>query len=1016
MGQIVFNEQKPKYANKLAITTGLKANEILDENEIWLIDSTVDSASSTDTKSSTGKGEYDKYIKGDGQTAAKNLPLRNIVPISLSELAEDATHRTVTDEDKQRWNSGTGGSGTVINSSDDIVVIPDQATASNYLQFADKAYDTAAHSGLGRVYLKKNIQTINTKATELVFDSLEADSVVIDAFNAAKAPVDEEIASKQGTPSAYTNEQKVAMYNEAIIPALEQAYGSFNVVWKKAKYHYGIIQRSGDNKYIYTNDYGRSSMAYCYFDVQAGDIYKITAKISDTISNVSDWMTRFWILTEIPEEGATTVKVLQAYKENNENFLNGMRYETEFIEIQHNGRLWINYISYDVGRCTIERVYTTEQEVTINTMPALTAANTEYIIQYDYDLAGGALYLPDNSVLKFEGGSISNGYIVGANSFLNAPSDAKIIPNITLMGKWRNVEYYPKWFGAVCDGVTDDTDALQRMLDLPNNIGRKVDLIWRGNSFKTSRGLYLNSSTYIYGGYITAEFENPFDWIMQTNITYQTRLPYEYYIDNNDNVAANYYYYLKQTGYYYSSYWQEFDGSPGASINHSTNCYIEGLTLHGNLTAKHMVSIEDSESQGTADTTFAPIDYKIGDYWTVGTAGTYCGKQCSVGDILYCIKNYDSEYKNGDFVTVEAGSEEVWDTTYNPIFGGLKLNAACWNTRNVTIDNVAIGMSRGACLQSSDTGNSIKGYFTAFVGTAINGHTVKDCYLNANANFNTTPYYEEYQHYYMIDGPLSTWLNGNGGDGRTGSELSRPKTMAIRLLYAYSIIFDNPLTDNGCQVGIASMYGGINMRNPWWEGVLGCYMYVYLTRITLDMPNIYDGENKNCEYDFIGDQCSIILSNSASNRVTGKGGTSGVNHKYYLGTANDSVQVLNTRTDTYPDDSRFSFLTNGEDSGLKIEINPNTPLVAAVGKYYKFTSAVETLSVTLPAITSTATIKPIMISLTNGSTTDFITFTTADSAPIAYYNNYDLSSMNSEYEISCIYNGTKWIIAAAVID
>jgi hypothetical protein len=43
----------------------------------------------------------------------------------------------------------------------------------------------------------------------------------------------------------------------------------------------------------------------------------------------------------------------------------------------------------------------------------LNMENTVYVIQYDFDLKGESIRIPENCVLKFEGGSLSNGYLSG---------------------------------------------------------------------------------------------------------------------------------------------------------------------------------------------------------------------------------------------------------------------------------------------------------------------------------------------------------------------------------------------------------------------------------------------------------------------------------------------------------------------------------------------------------------------------------------------------------------------------
>ena len=995
MGQIVFNGQKPKYANLLAIKTGTEANAILDENEIWLIDS-------ANAIKINGKGEYDKYIKGDGQTAAKNLPLLDIVPTHLSQLTPDTDHRTVSDEQISRWNEAAAGEGgTLIESSEDIAVVNDAQQNINRLELADKQYNALNHGGLGKVYLKKNIQTAYTFNTEVIFDSIVADraraaahgnvwqkthDATYKSLAEATDNTDAKTAANTAYNTAYNNainngktvEEATALGNAAYVTAYKNAVSGIEgkdtaiesaantaannafeaasaeaiaeiypqVVQTKKYYIDGRIQGSGNNRYIDITPKTKSPASVSHFKINAtaGSKYRVFATKSDSAGGIQ-WLSRFWMVTETPNAGDTTAALIKAYKEDNQHFENDIIQEAAIIEVEQDCTIWVNYIFYSehMEPCKIERIYETENTVEINTIPALTGPNTEYIIRYDYDLAGGMLEVPENSVLKFDGGSITNGYIKGNNSSISAfPSDT-ILPSVTLTGNWKNTDYYVKWFGAAGDGITDDTNALQSMLDIAEGTNSKVRLIWSDYTYKTTSSLFIKSNTSIIGGTIIAEFNNPLDWIMQTRSFY-----------GSGNIETSI-----PPGYSYLASWQEYDGKRD-SLNHIVGSYIEGLSLIGTL-CKHMVIPEGGDET----------------------------------------------------------SEKVWDGTYCPIYGGLKINGGSVPTQNVTIRQVGIGIARGACLHSYDNHLSVHAHFLAYAGHAINTTIVSNSYLNAWCNyFNSsktssyTPYYLEYQGFNAqpTGNAMRPYIEGNGGIDDSDESKPKPKLCSVKLVFA-GLIFNNTVTDSGAEVGFAATQSTIIINYPYFEGVSGCYVYARLTRVTIDMPEITSGVG--AEYDLIGSEAAFVLSN-CENRIDCRGGISGETHKYSLDSS-CVVNVLNKKGNQYPDDDKFVFLSSGSGNTITITSASGTTLTADLNKYYKYSSAVNTLAVTLPAMESAMSIRGVCLSFTTGATPD-ITFTAADNKPIAYFDSYPTNwDMNSEYEINCMYNGTKWIIAAALI-
>lgn len=152
---------------------------------------------------------------------------------------------------------------------------------------------------------------------------------------------------------------------------------------------------------------------------------------------------------------------------------------------EQNGTLQLANKTYDKQSFSgLGRVYLRKNIVgnkNVLTQAMINKANTIYVIQYDYDLKEASINIPENCVLQFDGGSLSNGTIVGNNTKIKTELE-KIFNNITIDGDWNVVEAHPEWFGALPDGIYDCTDAIQKTI----------------NSFdvtKLNNGVYFINST-----------------------------------------------------------------------------------------------------------------------------------------------------------------------------------------------------------------------------------------------------------------------------------------------------------------------------------------------------------------------------------------------------------------------------------------------------------------------------------------------------------------------------------------
>lgn len=80
------------------------------------------------------------------------------------------------------------------------------------------------------------------------------------------------------------------------------------------------------------------------------------------------------------------------------------------------------------------------------TQSMLSEPKTKYVISSDYTLGGSKITIPENCILEFDAGSISDGTLIGLQTSIVAPPKCIFGSGLTIEGTFNAPDYLCEWF------------------------------------------------------------------------------------------------------------------------------------------------------------------------------------------------------------------------------------------------------------------------------------------------------------------------------------------------------------------------------------------------------------------------------------------------------------------------------------------------------------------------------------------------------------------------------------------